>query len=80
MITGIELKTMTLNDVKKALYREKPIAKTEVIDGYGNLTLSAKLQSGKAIKFYIPCEESMSIQGDLNNMPAQLLIRWIYNF
>ncbi|MNK26424.1 hypothetical protein D3C87_447600 [compost metagenome] len=67
---------MNNNEIKKTLYREKPIAQIKMINSDGDLYFSAELKSGAMVKFFMPYAESFEI-GDLNNIPAQLLIRWL---
>lgn len=66
---------MEKNEIKKALYKEKPIAMFRVncadYKSYGT-----KLTEGTIIRFKIPFKDI----GDNvfeNEIPAQLLIRWI---
>lgn len=74
---------MNLNDIKKALYREKPIA-TIIDDGVTGtrgssaitiVTYKAKL-SFCTVEFCVPTHE-MGIERFKNEEPAHLLIRWI---
>ncbi len=68
---------MELNEIKKALYKQKPIAsnievndKNAVYITHINTTESNE----KEIKFIVPLKET----GDFDlEMPAQLLIRWL---
>lgn len=65
----------TIDEIKKALYKEKPIA----IRSYTNLKFygyTAILKDQTVVKFIIPISE----MGDLrfgNTEQSQLLIRWI---
>lgn len=65
---------MKPEDIKKALYKEKPLAEKRVInDGNGNVIYSCETSLGEVI-FCIPTEEAKDFG---NREPAQLLIRWI---
>ena len=70
---------MTTTEVKKALYKQKPIANYV---GYEDESLiyEASLNDGTVIHFEIPYEESRTednIAIFQKEEPAQLLIRWI---
>jgi len=73
---------MKPEDIKKALYKEKPIAKfvrtkTEgVIRAVSHWVYSAKLNDGNEVLFEVPTKE-MGEAGFSQDMPAQLLIRWL---
>lgn len=63
---------MDLNAVKKALYKEKPIAlKTNYKGDFAHYV--AQLSNLTIVEFMIPLPEATFE----NNVPAQLLIRWI---
>lgn len=65
---------MNTNEIKKALYKEKPIAIKIAIDGYEQ-HYTAKTSLGEVL-FRVP----VSDMGDRlfeDKIPAQLLIRWI---
>lgn len=76
---------MNLNEIKKALYKEKPIAKEidngrSGIRGSSAITMSryrAKTSLGD-IDFCVPHHE-MGEKNFEKEIPAQLLIRWIVN-
>ena len=70
---------MTLNEIKKALYKDKPLAyltenrvdtSGEKLHGY-----TAILNNNRQVYFYIP-ESEHTDQFD-EGMQAQLLIRWL---
>lgn len=64
-----------LNEVKKMLYKEKPIAtlnSKSTIKYY----YSAVLESGYHVFFIVPIDD-MGEHEFTDQMPAQLLIRWI---
>lgn len=66
---------MELNEIKKALYKQKPKA-TKSYTGHVNYYYTAELGDGTIIKFKIPIQEmGMTVFGD--EMDAQHLIRWI---
>lgn len=71
---------MEINDVKKALYKEKPkailIGKEKDRNLEIKLTYKSKLKSGKKILFKVPEDES---EGFEKEMESQLLIRWMEN-
>lgn len=75
---------MELNEVKKALYREKPLAK-ETDDGISGIrgatanpvsSYKAFLADGTGVLFCVPHLE-MGAEKFEKEIPAQLLIRWI---
>lgn len=76
---------MELNEIKKALYKEKPLATITAIyrDG-GSLDYEAETSLGK-VKFYIPINDQRGSDGKIlpefqvDSIQAQLLIRWIKN-
>ncbi len=64
---------MTQTEIKKAIYKEKPIAKRTKLDhGYHYIALL----STQAVEFFIPFKEMGMTPFDAE-MPSQLLIRWI---
>lgn len=72
---------MTKNEIKKALYKEKPDAVKGVmgVDGDGvtkAYSYISKLKDGTKLTFIIPAEEHDEDKFE-NPMPAQLLIRWL---
>lgn len=64
---------MELNEIKKALYKEKPQAIKGVIAIDDHDYYYAFLLNGIAVEFKIPFSESNFEKV----VPAQLLIRWI---
>lgn len=61
-----------LNEIKKSLYREKPIA----VKNYNLSTEDTYIYETNSLEFAVP----VSDMGDAkfnDNEPAQLLIRWI---
>lgn len=78
-----EIAKMEKNEIKKALYKEKPIANVTAIsrDG-GSLSYTAKLSIGE-VEFYVPIADQKGSDGKIlsefqaDNIPAQLLIRWL---
>lgn len=64
------------NEIKKTLYREKPIAYLDASKSEHSDTsyYSAVTDSNEQIYFEVPKHESV---GFTETMPAQLLIRWI---
>jgi len=74
---------MDLNEIKKVLYKEKPVARQVAMmrDG-GSRKYQADTSLG-TINFYVPVADMQGWDGDpmfenqFNEMPAQLLIRWI---
>lgn len=63
---------MELNEIKKSLYKEKPIAVKSGFKGdYSHYV--TQLKNKKVIEFHVPLSESEFE----NQVPAQLLIRWI---
>ena len=69
---------MKLNDIKKILYKEKPLAKLirTVSDKNGFFYYYKAKTSLGIISFKIPNKEVVKTLFD-KQMPAQLLIRWI---
>lgn len=73
---------MTNTEIKKALYKEKPIAILTNIDNDNNLTYEAILNNSFKVIFYIPSNETVDVDGKKlfeQNMDAKLLNRWIVN-
>lgn len=74
---------MEKSEIKKALYKEKPIAKiTGLYRDGGSKDYETTLSTGEVVKFYVPIQEQRGSTGILpefqvNEIPAQLLIRWI---
>lgn len=64
---------MNANDVKKALYKEKPIAKRIFLNAK-RAVYATKLENGMQINFKIPADECETFGLDIE---AQLLIRWM---
>lgn len=64
---------MELNEIKKALYKEKPKANCTITTPEFKM-FSCKLENGERIGFHIPMPEC---DGMADFQPAQLLIRWI---
>lgn len=75
---GIELnnKKMKANDIKKALYKEKPAAKIRLIDKLGIHYFATIFSTGDIIEFIIPFNE-IEEGRFYNEMEAKHLIRWI---
>ena len=67
--------SMQTNEIKKALYREKPQAELVRIDEDGML-YECTLEDKTSVEFLVDTEEA-SAQIFLPVMPAQLLIRWM---
>lgn len=68
---------MELNEIKKALYKEKPIA-LFISASNASLTYGCYIKDVYQVYFYIPHSDI----GDAKfgaEMPAQQLIRWIVN-
>ena len=63
---------MGLNEVKKILYKEKPMA--EKLYGEDNNDIYGCDTSKGRVMFCVPSSESAEFR---RNEPAQLLIRWI---
>jgi hypothetical protein len=69
---------MKKNNIKKELYKQKPTATFERIVGgiaYWNCEISIE-DKPLSVKFSVPFSEIQDSEF-LNQMPAQLLIRWI---
>jgi hypothetical protein len=69
--------SMKINDIKKTLYKEKPIAKLDVIR-LGNVYYQTTLNNGLNIRFCIPVND-MGDADFYSEMDAKLLIRWLIN-
>lgn len=78
---------MNTNEIKKALYREKPVAKEMDVVTSDNLTgvkpysvYWTKLDDdiSKIVKFVIPHSEMGDTRFE-KEVPAQLLIRWLHD-
>lgn len=74
---------MEINEIKKALYKEKPTAKkTAQINGLVDPPImlhaeyKCKLSNGTTVIFAVPRKEMGEKTFD-DEMPAQLLIRWM---
>ncbi len=73
-----DIEKSILNDIKKSLYKEKPVAIRNVdIKSYKWVEYRADVDGGTAI-FHIPWDEMTEFF--TLSMPAQLLIRWLYDF
>lgn len=66
---------MTRNEVKIALYKEKPIATLNSHSGNNVYMYQTEVSLGK-VSFIIPREDMGETPFD-TIMPAQLLIRWL---
>lgn len=64
---------MTKNEIKKALYREKPIAHKGV-KGTEYVWFHTILKNDRVFHFQIPSKEATGFNKE---EPAQLLIRWL---
>ena len=66
---------MTANEIKKALYKEKPNAQWQGGIGEGNdILFSSNLLNGTVVKFLVPWSDGKDFS---TTIPAQLLIRWM---
>jgi hypothetical protein len=66
---------MDKNEIKKALYREKPIANRQKVRRRPKTDMHYHCMTSLGeVKFKIPIEES---EGFLEKMDAKLLIRWL---
>jgi hypothetical protein len=63
-----------LNEIKKALYRQKPKSNLTVRTNTG-LKFKCKLENDQVINFYVPLSEIT--EHHVDGVDAQLLIRWI---
>lgn len=67
--------TLSLNEVKKELYMEKPVARLINTDRAKTKTYQCKICTGQLVTFSVPFTDG---SGDFDDeMPAQLLIKWI---
>ena len=69
-----------INEIKKSLYREKPIAKLIEKNNIGDLTYKTILNDNIDVIFKIPVNETVDGDGKYifeNEMDAKLLNRWI---
>lgn len=70
---------MNKNEIKKALYKEKPIATLTALyrDG-GSKDYETTLLSGEVVKFHVPIVEQRESTATFEKqMESQLLIRWL---
>ena len=65
---------MNVNEIKKALYREKPTAHRLLV-GTKETTYCTRLDNDVVVGFAVPIEEITD--SFTETMNAQLLIRWI---
>lgn len=73
--TNYKFKTMETNEIKKALYKQKPIAK-KISEEDGNYVYKTRLNDGTGLDFIVPIKD----MGDANfeeEMEAKYLIRWL---
>lgn len=68
---------MELNEIKKALYKEKPLAKRLFMDD-NVARYEAKTKDGECY-FVIPLNDAHGANLQ-DTMPSQLLIRWLNSF
>lgn len=71
---------MTNTEIKKALYKEKPIALLTNKENNGDLTYESVLENNFKVIFKIPVAETINSDGKClfeNEMDAKLLNRWI---
>jgi hypothetical protein len=64
---------ISLTDLKKALYKEKPFARF-ISETPENKIYQTELSDGRVISFKIPLEEAITFN---SSEPSQLLIRWL---
>lgn len=68
---------MTTTEIKKALYKEKPMAEVTNFDAFSDRYIyKATLKNKEVITFEIPRIEGKDFKDE---MEAQLLIRWLKN-
>jgi hypothetical protein len=67
---------MEKNEIKKALYKEKPTA-VKLSEFEGHWLYKTVLGNGETIQFSVPITEMGENEFE-DQLPAQLLIRWIY--
>lgn len=78
---GLKLKIMEQNEIKKVLYKERPVAKQVALyrDG-GSKDYEAETSIG-TIEFHVPITDQRDDNGKSvpfeKEMPGQLLIRWL---
>lgn len=73
---------MTTTEIKKSLYKEKPIAKLVNKADNGDLTYETILGDNSIVSFLIPKMETVNSDGKYlfeSEMDAKLLNRWITN-
>jgi hypothetical protein len=66
---------MEINEIKKALYREKPMAELVSV-GFGRAYYTTQLENGEEVKFEVPVDDMGDTMFHLE-MEAHLLNRWI---
>lgn len=72
-----------LNEIKKVLYKEKPMAKRTAIYRDGGSTDHEAMTSLGVVRFHVPIQDKRGTDGTLlpefqqDEIPAQLLIRWL---
>lgn len=66
---------MEKNEIKKALYKQDPMAYLVVIKK-GNLNYATKLEDNTTVLFEVPVSD-IGDAGFFSEMSAKLLIRWI---
>ena len=66
-----------LNRIKKALYKEKPVARRQLDYAKNIWAYAVKLADETWVHFAVPADDMGGGAGFNNEMPAQLLIRWI---
>lgn len=71
----VVIRTMEINDIKKALYKEKHIAFNSYKDNV-SYCYTTELNNGVVVDFKVPIKEMGEKPFD-DEIPAQLLIRWI---
>lgn len=71
------MSTEELNRIKKALYKEKPTAYRQLDYGRELWAYSCQLSNGDWVHFAVPTDDMGGGAGFNQEMPAQLLIRWI---
>lgn len=70
----METKQKFVSEIKKLLYRNKPIA--HFYGEYDTYKEWEVVTEGFKISFHVPLDEAVGIESDC---PAQLLIRWMFN-
>lgn len=73
---------MTNTEIKKSLYKEKPVAKLVNKASNGDLTYETILSNNFNVSFLIPKNETVDADGKYlfeSEMDAKLLNRWINN-